>query len=135
MTPSEPKPTPQQPALKFEGLPDGVEAYKVGIPSENEFELAGLSIYKGGRVPGTAAGVIVRPSKGYTFQPLQVADIRTLTIKDGPERMYMVVKQQETTPCKVTINFSITNSFDQAMLDAALAAISRIPGFVDLKVE
>lgn len=126
--------TPQQPAIEVPGLPEGIEAYRFGTAAENEFELVGQTIYKGERA-GAASGVIVRPAKGYTFQPKRSFDIRNFTVVDGPEGSYMVVKQDEPTVITATLKVSVNNSFDEGVVDSVLSALNSLPGFVSLDRE
>lgn len=128
MTPTEPK---QAPAIPIEGLPEGIEAYRFGTAKEDEFELVGAIIYKGERA-GAASGVIVRPAKGFTFQPAKISDIRNFTVIDGPEGTYMVVKQSDPITITATLKVQVTNSFDQGIVDGVLKALEGLPGFVSL---
>lgn len=129
MNPTDQKTTP---AIPIEGLPEGIEAYRFGTAKEDEFELVGGIIFKGER-PGAASGVIVRPAKGFTFQPLKIADIRSFTVVDGAPGTYMVVKQEEAKTITATLKVSVSNSFDQSTIDGVLEALKGLPGFVSLE--
>jgi len=122
----------QKSALPIPNLPEGIEAYDLGVAKEDEFELVGSTIYKGVR-PGAASGLLVRPAKGYSFQPAQIADIRNFTLVPGPEGTYMVVKQEEPTVITVTLKVQVTNSFDEGVVSGVLKALEGLPGFVSLE--
>lgn len=126
-------PTEQTPALPWEQAPEGVELYRIGVAGENDFECVGPLIMKGVR-PGAASGMIVRPKKGWSFQPLQLFDIKELKLVDGPQGAYMAVKQQEVPlVITATLKVQVTNSFDQSIVDKVLDALKTLPGFVSLE--
>lgn len=52
--------------MTLEGLPEGVEASRVGVPQDDEFVLEGLSIIKPAQT-WTYFGLIVKPADGYRF--------------------------------------------------------------------
>lgn len=124
MTPTE------KPAV--EGLPEGVELLRFGVAGDDDFELMGSLILKGAR-PGAASGVLVRPAEGFTFQPSQIFDIREFKMVDGPKGTFMPVKQMEA-PLMITatVKLALTNSFEQKIVDDALAALKGLPGFLSL---
>lgn len=129
MTPTDPK---QAPAIPIEGIMEGVEAYRMGTAKDDEFELVGDRIYKGER-PGAASGLIVRPAKGWTFQPAQSFDIREFKLVDGPPGSYMPVKQEDPITITATLKVQVTNSFDQGIVDSVLKALEGLPGFVSIE--
>lgn len=124
MTPSE------QPAVA--GMPEGIDLVRIGVAGDEDFELVGTFIYKGTR-PGAASGVIVRPAKGFTFQPLQSFDIKAFKLVDGPPNTFMVVKQMEIpTMITATVKVAVANSFEQKIVENTLDALKGLPGFLSL---
>jgi hypothetical protein len=86
-----------------------------------------------GKRASAASGVLVKPADGWTFQPLRIFDIKSLSIQSGPEGAYMAVKQQEApTPITVTLKLAISNSFDKMVVDQILEDLKGMPGFVSL---
>ncbi len=114
------------------GLPEGIDFLKFGVAGDDDFELVGTFIYKGKR-PGSASGVLVKPADGYTFQPLQSFDIRAFKLMDGPPNTFMPVKQMQVpTMITATIKVAVKDSFEQKIVDDALAALKGLPGFLSL---
>ncbi len=116
-------------------LPEGVEFVRIGVAGDQDFEMVGPVMRKGKR-SGAAAGVLVRPAEGYSFQPARVFDINSYTFKDGPEGTYMAVKQfPQPLPIKCSVSFAITNEFDRQIVADVLTKLQALPGYVESKIE
>lgn len=124
-------PSPQKPALDIPNLPEGIEAYAMQVAGDDDFELVGGQILKGKRA-GSAAGLLVRPAAGYSFETRKVANIRDFTVSDAGDGTYMVVKQESPVQITATLKVTVSNSFDQSIVDNALGALKGLPGFVSI---
>lgn len=107
------------------GLPEGVEFVKFAPAGDDDFELVGDSIFKGKR-QGAASGVLVKPADGHAFRPLMVFDIRSYTLKPGPENQFMVVQQFPPEEIAVEAKFSVSNSFDREVIQVIQSALNEI---------
>jgi hypothetical protein len=108
------------------GLPAGAKFVRIGLAGENDYEFVGGQILKGER-PGAASGVIVEPEPGFTF--LERPDIRTLQHVWIPAKLF-----DKPVEIKVTMTYSVNNSFDQDNIEMLLENIQNVPGFVSINL-
>ena len=110
--------------IPITGLPEGVEAYRFGYATNDEFEIiqeaGAVKITKGPRV-GSKTQVIVRPAAGWAFR------------FDARQYCYVPVKLL-AAPVTVTamVKFQATDSSEQDAIQSALAALKEVPGFKEL---
>lgn len=104
------------------GLPEGVELVKIGVATKDDYEIVGGRILKGPR-PLAASGVIVKPAEGYIFVEKKF-DIKTY------ETQYAAVKQIDPATVKETLTFTVDNQGDLDAVNAGLAHLKTLPGFV-----
>lgn len=105
--------------MKIEGLPEGVELVRVGIPRADEFELYGTSISKGPR-GDSVSQLVVRPAQGWEFK----YDIRAY----GYVPTLMLTKPLVMT---ATVTFRVNNRSDWNEVNDGLNALAKLPGYVD----
>lgn len=121
------------PAPPVAGLPEGVELVRIGLAGDEDFELVGGTIFRGKRA-GAASGVIVRPAKGYTFQPLQTWGGITQLWIPGPPNAFMVAKQLEVPEMiTATLKIAVTDASEKKIVEDALEALKSLPGFMSLE--
>lgn len=122
------------------GLPEGIDFDKFAVPGDDDFEIIKYTedhtmIHKGRR-PGAAAGFLVKPKPGYTFQPLRQFDPRSYTFSDGPANTYMAVKQFDAPmSIKVVAAFAVTNEFERQIVADVLTKLNQLPGYVESAIE
>ena len=117
-----------QPQPPIKGLPDGVVLVRIGVATDDDYEItnhvdpvsreATAIIYKGPRA-GAASGVIVAPAEGYVFRP----NIKTMG--------YDPVKVFPAKTIKATVEFSVSNSYDEQTVVLALEKLKQVPGFIE----
>jgi hypothetical protein len=117
--------TPQGPPKPpVEGLPEGVDLVRIGLPKENEYYILnsteGPCVYQGQHA-NMAGAVVVKASEGYTFR----ANIRT----GGYDVVKLLPKPLEIT---ATMTFSVNNSYDQDTVKAFLEKAKHVPGFTGM---
>lgn len=126
------------PTGQIKGLPEGVELIDFMPAGEDDYELivdvGGSHIYKGVR-PGAGVGARVKPAEGYAFVPtggFAAFNIRDLT-QGRPE--FVATKVVPTHTVTITAKFNISTELDQQNLEAALADVPKMPGYVSHAVE
>jgi hypothetical protein len=114
--------TPQGPPKPpVEGLPEGVDLVRIGLPKDAEFYILsdhnGPCVYQGQHA-NMAGAVVVKASEGYTFR----ANIRT----GGYDVVKLLPKPLEIA---ATLKFTVNNSYDEATVRAYLDKAKQVPGF------
>lgn len=113
-------------SISIPGLPEGVVCTKIGIADPDEYELTRFAngqfeIGKGARMASTSQ-IIVDPAEGYEM----LYDIRSLTFRP-------VKKLVRPLDVVATVKFTVTNQVQMDLVQARLAALKELPGFVEMK--
>lgn len=111
--------------MKLEGLPQGVEAVRVGRAKPGEFVAWGgfdgseLEIFESDGVETREAQVIVRPAEGYAFRP-------------DPRTCQCAIIELYKTPVvfQCAVRFDAASHYDLSRINDALAALKDLPGYV-----
>jgi hypothetical protein len=110
--------------MKIDGLPEGVEAIRFGVPKPEEYVIENdpvgpepLQITKGPRLAGTVSSVIVAPADGYEF----VYRLRTLD--------FAPVKKMEPLTITASAKFVVTNEVDKGIVEDRIEDLKKLPGY------
>jgi hypothetical protein len=119
--------------MNIPGLPEGVDAVRIGVCGSEEFEVIGTMdpsvrlLVKGPRT-GSTSQIVVKPSAGWKFIP---ARSPSADYSDGSFAAVKLLAAPATITA--TVRFKVETVQEQATVNAALERLKELPGFEEIK--